>query len=199
MLDEGGFDYGVLTGIGLVIAAAVVILFIFALFRSAAPANTAIALETASGEVSGDIGAVSAMAVPYTAERYYGFDDIGVSVSADHVTASIGNDTFYRPLTTRIVPGKYVENGSLLWNGTAGVIEYLNCTFNATGSRGDPIDVNDSDRLRSLMKMASQSTLMEPIEVPRNKPLLIEKMLIYTMNNSSRALEAEPYVFVYPG
>lgn len=199
MLDERGFDYGVLTGIGLVIASAVVLLLIFSLLKSSGPANTAIALETAASEVCGDIETVASMAIPYSAEHYYGFDGINVSVSSDHVTASAGNSAFSRPLVGRIVPGKYEENGFLIWNGTAGMREYLNASFNATGTMERPIDDNRSEELRRLMDGASRSTLLYPVEALARRPLIIEKTFVYTYNDSTHAVEARPYVLVYQG
>jgi hypothetical protein len=199
MRDERGFDYGVLTGIGLVIASAVVLLFIFSLLRSSAPANTAIALEAAASEVSGDVETVASMAIPYQAERYYGFDGINVSISADRVTASAGNDVFTRPLASRIVPGKYEEDGLLLWNGTEGMRERFNASFNATGTKERPIDDNRSEELWRLMDGAGRSTLLCPVEVRGGRPLIIEKTFIYTYNDSTHAMEARPYVLVYQG
>jgi hypothetical protein len=197
ILDERGFDYGVLTGIGLMIASAVVLLFIFSIFKSTGPADTAIALETAAEEVCGDIGTVASMAIPYKAEHYYGFDGIDISIGADYVTASNDNDTFARPLISRIVPGAYAENGSMLWNGTAEMREYLNASFNATGTRERPVDNSSSEALRRLMDRASRSTLLCPVEVESKRPLLIEKIFIYTINGSTT--EAEAYVLVYRG
>ena len=198
-MDERGVDYGILTGVGLVIAAAVVLLFVFSLLRASAPANTAIALEAAASEVSGDIETVASMAIPYKAERYYDFNGVNVSISADRVTASAGKDAFSRPLAGLIVPGEYRENGSLFWNGTAGMREYLNASFNATGTVEHPIDDNRSEELRRLMGGASRSTLLFPVEADRGKPLAIEKTLIYTYNGSTRKTEATPYVLVYRG
>ena len=97
------------------------------------------------------------------------------------------------------MPGEYGENGSLFWNGTAGMREYLNASFNATGTKEHPIDDDRSGELRRLMDGASRSTLLFPVEVDNGKPLAIEKTLIYTYNNSDRMLEATPYVLVYRG
>ena len=198
MLDEKGFDYGILTSVGLTIASAVVLLFIFALFKASAPANTTIALQAAAGEVSGDIETVSSMAVPYSAERYYSFDGINVTVSSDRVTASEDDETFSKPLTTRILPGTYSENGTPLWNGSAGVRECLNHSFHAMGTRDDPVDINASVSLNALMKRAAMSTFLAPVKIVPEKPLLIEKMFIYTCNNykpqpGGRALRARLY------
>jgi hypothetical protein len=195
MRDERGMDYGAVTGIGLMIASAVVLLFVFSLFRSAQPANTAIALESAASGVCGDIETVAAMAIPYKAERYYSFDGMDVSISTDHVTASAGNITYARPLPCRIVPGKYLRNGTVLWNGTAGMREYLNMSFNATGTREGP--VANSTALRRIFEDAGRSTLLSPVVVAPGKPLYIEKTFVYTLNGSS--WEAEPYVLVYQG
>lgn len=198
-MDDLGTDYGALTGIGLIIASAVVLLFIFSLLKSSGPANTAIALETAASEVCGDIETVATIAIPYRAEHYYGFDGINISISADYVTASSINNKFARPLASRIVPGKYEEDGFLIWNGTAGMREYLNASFNATGTTERPIDDNRSWELRRLMDGASRSTLLYPVEAPTRRPLIIEKTFVYTYNDSTHAVEARPYVLVYPG
>ncbi len=198
-MDERGIDYGVLTGAGLVIAAAVVLLLVFSLLRSSEPANTAIALEAAASEVSGDIGTVASMAIPYRVERHYGFDGMNVSISADYVTASSGKDAFARPLASRIVPGEYGENGSMLWDGTAGMREYLNASFNATGTKDRPIDDGRSEELGRLMDRASRSTLLSPVEPLPGRPLVIEKTFIYTYNGSTHVTEAASYVLVCQG
>ncbi|BAI63020.1 conserved hypothetical protein [Methanocella paludicola SANAE] len=195
MLDDRGVDYGVLTGIGLVIASAVVLLFVFSMVRSSASADVAIALESAASEVCGDIETVGSMAVPYRVERFYRLDGAEVRASSGYVNASCGKDVFSRPFAFRIVPGRYEENGSLLWNGSAGMREYLNATFNATGTRERPVDDNHTKALTTLMDRASTSTFTSPVEVPHGRPLIIEKTFIYAMNG----VEAEPYVLVYAG
>jgi hypothetical protein len=199
MLDDGGFDHGILTGIGLAIASAAVLLFVFALFRSTAPADTMIALEYTACEVSGDLETVGSMAIPYSATRYYGFDGIDVSVSEDRVTAMAGNMSFSKPLTIRITPGKYIDNRSLTWNDTKGYRQYLNISFNATGTQDDPLDPKESSRLRLLMNKAGAGTLLSPIEVVPKRPLLMEKLFVYIDGNSTRGPEVDAYVFVYQG
>lgn len=195
MLDDRGVDYGALTGIGLVIASAVVLLFVFSMVRSSASADVAIALEAAASEVCGDIETVGSIAVPYRVERFYRLDGAEVRVSSGYVNASCGKDVFSRPFACRIVPGRYEENGSQLWNGSAGMREYLNATFNATGTRERPVDGNHTKALTTLMDRASASTFASPVEVPHGRPLIIEKTFIYAMNG----VEAEPYVLVYAG
>lgn len=197
MLDDRGVDYGALTGIGLAIASAVVLLFILSMLKSSASADTVIALESAASEVCGDIETVGSMAVPYRVERSYMLDGAEVRISSGYVNASSGRDTFSRPFACRIVPGKYSENGTLLWNGTAGMREYLNSTLNATGTREHPVDGDHARALVMLMDRASASTFAIPVEVPHGRPLVIEKTLIYTANGTIR--EAEPYVLVYAG
>ncbi|HTY90519.1 MAG TPA: hypothetical protein VMC84_05020 [Methanocella sp.] len=195
MLDDKGFDYGVLTGIGLAIAAAVVLLIALTMLRSSETADASVALQSAASEVCGDIEAVGAMAVPYKAERYYEFDGVDVRVSSGYVNASSGKGTFFRPFAGCIVPGKYEENGTVIWNGTAGMREYLNASFNATGTKDRPVDRNHTKALIALMVRAGVSTIVSPVEVPRGRPLVIEKTLIYAMDGA----EAEPCVLVYAG
>jgi hypothetical protein len=199
MLDEGGFDYGVLTSIGLIIASAVILLFVFALFGSMRPANTMIALENAACEVSGDLETVGSMAAPYSESRYYGFDGIDVLVSEDRVTATMGGVSFSKPLTIRISPGKYVDNGSIRWNNTEGYRHYLKCSLNATGTIDDPLDPDHSARFGSLMRKAASSTLLSPVQIVPKRPLLIERSFVYTAGNSAVAPVVNAYVFVYQG
>lgn len=196
MLDEGGFDYGILTGIGLVIAAAVVLVMVFSTFKATAPANTAIALESAAGQVSGDIGTVAAMAIPYEHEGSYDMSGMDLLISSDRVTVRSGCSTFSRPLVARVYPGRYAVNGTVLWNDTTSLREYLNESFNATGTADDPIDANRSAELHALMDRSGRSIVETPIAITPKKPIVIEKLFIYT-DNASRKPGGEPYVFVY--
>jgi hypothetical protein len=197
MLDEGGFDYGVLTSIGLIIASAAILIFVFALFGSMKPANTTIALENAVCGVSDDLETVGSMAVPYSASRNYGFDSIGVRVSEDRVTAMMSDVSFSKPLTIRISPGKYVDNGSIRWNNTEDYRHYLKVSFNATGTIDDPLDPDHSARLDSLMRRAASSTLLSPVQIVPKRPLFIERSFVYIAGNSTVAPEVNAYVFVY--
>jgi hypothetical protein len=197
MFDDKGVDYGVITGIGLAIASAVVLLLILSMFRSSAAADRSIALESAASEVCGDIETVASMAIPYHAERYYQMDGIDIDLSSGYVNASCGKAAFSRPFAGRIVPGTYSENGTLLWNGTAAMREYLNASFNGTGTEERPLDSNMTGAFRELMDRASMSTVSMPVEVPHGKPLIIEKTFIHFANGTVR--EAEPYVLVYAG
>jgi len=199
MLGEEGFDPGIIAGIGLAMASAAVLLLAFALFEAAAPANTAIALESAASEVSGDLETVGSMAVPYSVTRYYDFDGMDVSVSEDHVTAVMGRISFSRPLTIRVEPGKYAENGTLLWNDTRGYRQYMNNSLNAKGTSDDPLGLEESGRLHELMEKAGLSTLLSPIDVVPGQPLAIEKLLVHVAGNETCAPEVNAYVFVYPG
>lgn len=194
MLDDHGFDYGILTGIGLMIAAAIVLIMVFAIFKATAPANTAIALESAADRLSGDIGIVAAMAIPYSREETYEANGIDLSITSDHVVAKAGCSTFARPLIARICPGHYVENQTMTWNDTAGMRRYLNETFNATGERQDPIEANRSAELLALMGTACRSMAEEPIAIEPKRPTVIEKLYIYY---DGCMAGGEPYVFVY--
>ena len=197
MRDERGMDYGIITGIGLAIAAAVVLLFILTVLKSSVSADRTIALESGASEVCGDIETVGSMAIPYTDMHYYDIDGIDIYVSSGYVNASCGKETFSRQFSGRIVPGTYTVNGTRLWNGTAEMREYLNSSFGAPGTKERPIGNNSTDALKEFFDRASKSTLADPVEVPRGRPLIIEKTFIYAMEGAGT--EAEPYVLVYAG
>ncbi|HEY3421911.1 MAG TPA: hypothetical protein VGK13_02050 [Methanocellaceae archaeon] len=196
MMDDEGFDYGVLTGVGLMIAAALVLLMAFSMFRATAPANTVISLESAASQVNGDIGTVAAMAIPYVHESTYDTSGIDLLIGHDQVIARSGCSTFSRPTVSRAYPGLYVENDTIMWGDTAGFREYLNVSFNATGTRNDPIRANRSSELGSLMDRAGRSLLEKPLSITPKKPLVIEKLFIYTCSEGGMP-GGEPYVFVY--
>jgi hypothetical protein len=195
-MDEKGFDYGVLTSVGLMIAAALVLLMVFSIFRATAPANTAIALESAASQVNGDIDTVAVMAIPYVHESTYDVDSIDLRIGHDQVIAGSGCSTYSRPMVSRVYPGLYVENNTILWSDTAGFREYLNLSFNATGTRDDPVPANRSSELGSLMGRAGRSLLEKPLAVVPKKPLVIEKLYVYT-DDESGVPGGEAYVFVY--
>ena len=196
MMDDGGFDYGILTGVGLMIAAALVLLMVFSIFKATAPANTAIALESAAGQVNGDIDTVAAMAIPYVHESTYDVNGIDLLIGHDQVITRSGCSTYSRPLVSRIYPGLYTEDNTVLWGDTAGFREYLNSSFNATGTRDDPVPMNRSAELEALMGRAGRSMLEEPITVMPKKPLVIEKLFVYTSDEDGSP-GGEAYVFVY--
>jgi len=178
------------------IAAALLLLMVFSIFKATGPANTAIALESAAGEVNGDIGTVAAMAIPYVHESTYDVNGIDLIVGYDQVIARSGCSTFSRPMVTRVYPGFYTENSTLMWGDTAGFREYLNTTFNATGTRNDPIQANRSAELEALMGRAGRSMLEKPVAITPKKPVVIEKLFIYTCEEGGMP-GGEPYVFVY--
>ena len=192
-MDDGGFDYGILTDVGLLIAAAMLLLMVISIFRATAPANTVIALESAAGQVNGDIDTVEAMTIPYVHESTYDASGIDLLVSQDRVIARSGCSTYTRPMISRVYPGLYRENDTVLWDGTAKFREYLNLSFNATGTRDDPIQANRSAELKALMGRAGRSMLEMPVTITPRKPLVIEKLFIYTCGVPG----GEPYVFVY--
>jgi hypothetical protein len=196
MMDDAGFDYGILTGVGLMIAAAVLLLMVFSVFRATAPANTAIALESAASEVNGDIDTVAAMAIPYAHESTYDASGIDLLVGHDQVITRWGCSTYARPMVSRVYPGLYAENDTVLWSDTAGFREYLNSSFNATGMPNDPIMANRTAELKALMGRAGRSMLDNPVAIAPKKPLVIEKLFIYTCGENG-VPGGEPYVFVY--
>ena len=196
MMDDEGFDYGILTSVGMMIVAALLLLMVFSIFKATAPSNTAIALESAAGQVNGDIDTVAAMAIPYVHESTYDSSGIDLLVGSDQVIARSGCSTYARPMVSRIYPGLYMENGTVLWDDTVGFREYLNSSFNATGTRNDPIHANRSAELKALMGRAYRSILERPMAITPKKPLVIEKLFIYICQEDG-VPGGEPYVFVY--
>ena len=196
MMDDEGFDYGILTSVGLLIASALVLLMVFSIFRATAPANTTVALESAADQVNGDIDTVEAMSIPYVHESSYDASGIDLLVSHDRVISRSGCSTYARPLVSRVYPGVYIENDTVLWRDTTEFREYLNSSYSSTGTQDDPIQANHSAELKALMGRAGRSILEKPVAITPKKPLVIEKLFIYTFGEDG-VPGGEPYVFVY--
>lgn len=195
--DDSGLDHGVLTGAGVAIASAVMLLIAFSVFRATIPADSTISLCSAVEEINGDIGMVASMALPYACERTYGLNGIDVSITPEYISASDGSSVrFARPLVIRVYPGRYGENGSVVWNNTTDMRRYLNDTLGAPGTEDRPIDERGPGQLTEIMEKAGRSMIYDPLTVKENRPLIIEKAVIYSLDSRGKARGAS-YVFVH--
>jgi hypothetical protein len=198
MTDDSGTLESLLSGAGLAVAAGVILLAIFVLYRSTSPANAAIALQTAAAGVSGDIGTVAASAVSCASDGICSPPGITIRITSDYVVACSPPDReFARPLAVRVYPGCYAGRDGDGWNDTAGLRRYFNATFGQPGTKESPLDLAGGSQASALLERASQEMDSSPVLVDLSGHLTIEKLFLYIHNASSGMTESEPYVFVY--
>jgi hypothetical protein len=198
MKGDNGTMESVLSGAGITVAAALVMLMVIALYRSTGPADAAILLQTAAGEVCGDIGTVAISALPYARSEAGYTQGIDIRISSDYVVAgTMAGTEFARPLAVRVYPGNYQGPEGVSWNDTAGMREYFNVTFGQPGTKESPLDVNNGSLASALLEKASLDMAIHPVCMDWFTALTIEKLFLYTYNDSSHTTRSEPYVFVY--
>lgn len=197
MLDDHGNMEELMSGIGITLAAAVVLIIVFTLFRSAGTEDTAIALQSATSEVCGDIGTVATSAVSCRSTEVYAMNGIGLDITSDYVIAhGTADNVFARQLPLRVYPGKYDEENAA-WNDTVGYREFLNATFNRSGAIESPLSPGNFTDLSGIMERARNRMVSAPLDVDPGKPVIVEKLYVYVLNETSLERGCDQYVFIY--
>ncbi len=75
--------------------------------------------------------------------------------------------------------------------------EYINGTFGSPGTEASPLNQTASAGVVTLLKKACRDMAGSPLNVSMTRPLVIEKLYLYTYDNASGVTESEPYVFVF--
>jgi hypothetical protein len=198
MTGDSGAMESVISGVGITLAAALIMLAVIALYRSTAPADAAIALQSAAAEVCGDIGTIAASSVPYARSDTCTRQGISVRITSDYVIAgSLPDIEFARPLAVRVYPGNYRGPDGAGWNDTDGMREYFNATLGRPGTKESPLSVANGSMASELLEKASRDMDIRPVFLDLSMPLTIEKLFVYVHNASSGITESEPYVFIY--
>jgi hypothetical protein len=198
MTGDTGSMESVIASAGITLAAALIMLVVIALYRSAGPADTAIALQSAAAEVCGDIGTIATSSVPYARSETSAWQGINVRITSDYVIAdSLPDIEFARPLAVRVYPGNYQGSGGAGWNDTAGMREYFNSTLGQPGTRESPLSGANGSMASALLEKASLEMNSHPVFLDPSLPLTIEKLFVFVHNASNGVTESEPYVFIY--
>jgi hypothetical protein len=196
--DDRGWDSGILSEIGMTIATGALLLIVLGFMYNTLGSNATVALQSATSKIGGDIYTVASYPVPFTRSETYGIGGVNVFITSDHIIAcDQEGHQFIKPMTTRVFPGNYSAGGTTLWNNTTEFREYLNLAFGGQGTKEKPVDENFSASLSGLMYNASLRTLADPIVVDQSRPLIVEKLYVYTMNNTTFVWGCQSYVFVY--
>jgi hypothetical protein len=198
MRGESGSLEGLLAGAGVTVAAAVLMVVVLTIFHSTGPANSAIMLQNVASDVCGDIGTAAISSLPYAHIDIYTSEGITVRITSDYVLAGdASGHEFARPLPVRVFPGSYGSQDMIFWNDTGELREYLNRTVGSTGTEEQPFNSTGGSQAVALMEKARRDLAINPLYINTARPLTVEKLFLYTGNDSSHAKESEPYVFVY--
>jgi len=197
MTGESGSVESMISGVGAFLAAAAIMLAVYALFRATGPADAGIALQSAAAEICGDIGTVAAAAVPYNRSAIYPMQGINVTIGHDYVVASDGNGReFTRPLVVRVYPGSYAGLPDACWNDTGEMRSYLERTYWAPGTKELPMSPENSSKASALLEHAGLEMGVRPLALDPGRALTVEKLYLYTYNGTDDTTEVRPYVFV---
>jgi hypothetical protein len=197
MMDGNASMESLLSGVGMAIAAAMLMIVVFTLFKSTGHANEAISLQSVASEVCGDIGTAAVSSVAISHNVTYPAEGIMIKITSDYVIAidETGGE-FARPLPVRVYPGSY-SGDQTFWSDTAGMREYINRTLGSPGTEESPLNLTTGIEVTALMENACRDMAGNPLVMSAREPLTIEKLFLYTYNNTSHATESEPCVFVF--
>ncbi len=197
MTGESGSLEGLLSGAGIAVAAAVLMLVALMLFGSTSPENSSIRLQNVASEVCGDIGTVAISSIPYNRSETYPADGITIRVTSDYVLVGGTGHEFARPLPIRVFPGSYGSPDMIFWNDTGELREYLNRTVGSAGSEERPFNQTEDSQAKVLMEQACRAMASNPLCLNPVRPLTIEKLFMYRRYDNCQGMESDAYVFVY--
>jgi len=198
MMDGNASMESLLSGAGVALAAAALMIVVFTLFRSTGQANEVISLQSVASEICGDIGTAAVSSVAYGHSETYPAEGITIRITSDYVIASDENGReFARALPVRVYPGSYNGGEQIFWSDTAGMRGYINRTFGSPGTAESPLNRTAGIEVTALMEKARLDMAGHPLGMSALEPLNIEKLFLYTYNNTSHVTESEPYVFVF--
>jgi hypothetical protein len=189
---------GLLSYAGIAVASAALLSIALAVSGATRAPDAAIALQSAASEACGDIGTVAVSAVPYHHSKVYDQGGVALCISSDFVIArSAGGAEFAKPLPVRVYPGRYADGGSVAWNDTAGIRDYLNATFGRRGTPESPLSWENATAMRGILEAARKQMALAPVAICPGEPVIIEKLPVCFVNETSDVRGCDHYVFVY--
>lgn len=201
--DESGWADFFITRIGLMLFAAVLLLSSFKIYPMFQERETGGYLDAVASDIASKIEAVDTTTIP--GYRYaYSFDekdkDIKISISTEYVVARVNMSSRMRdgrevihaePMITHVYP----PNSN--WSNTSGLREYLSRETGKSGDASSPLNFSrDKVKVDNILNYTRSELAQHPFVPDLNKPLFIEKVIIY-YNNSKKETAERDYVLVY--
>jgi len=201
--DSAWADFFI-TRIGLILFAAILLLAAFKVYPMFQERESRLNLDTVASDITSKIEAVDSITIPGYKYNYVFEEnnrDVRIEISTEYVTvhsnlsSSIWGDrelVHAEPVITHVYP----PNSN--WSNTSGFRKYVSDTIGG-GKNGDvssPLDLEvEKQKADAIFESTRKELAMSPFIPDLNKPLFIEKVIIYYKNQTE--IQKRDYVFVY--
>ncbi|HEX7628039.1 MAG TPA: hypothetical protein VF354_03860 [Candidatus Methanoperedens sp.] len=202
--DKAWADFFI-TRIGLILFASILLLAAFKIYPMFQERESRLDLDAIASDISSKIEAVDSITIPGYKYNYVFEEnsrnnrDVRIEISTEYVTvygnlsSSIWGDRelmHAEPVITHVYP----PNSN--WSNTSGFRKYIRDTI-GEGKNGDsssPLE-DDKQKVDAIFESTRKERAASPFVPDRNKPLFIEKVIIYHKNQTE--IQERDYVFVY--
>ncbi|VVB51825.1 Uncharacterised protein [uncultured archaeon] len=201
--DRAWADFFI-TRIGLILFAAILLLAAFKIYPMFQERESRLDLDTVASDITSKIEAIDSITIPGYKYNYVFEEnnrDARIEISTEYVTvhsnlsSPIWGDrelTHAEPVITHVYP----PNSN--WSNTSGFRKYVSDTIGG-GKNGDvssPLDLKvEKQKVDAIFESTRKELAMSPFVPDLNKPLFIEKIIIYYKNQTE--IQKRDYVFVY--
>ncbi|CAG0972950.1 hypothetical protein METP3_01603 [Methanosarcinales archaeon] len=201
--DRAWADFFI-TRIGLILFAAILLLAAFKIYPMFQERESRLNLDTVASDITSKIEAVDSITIPGYKYNYVFEEnnrDIRIEISTEYITvhsnlsSPIWGDReliHAEPVITHVYP----PNSN--WSNTSGFRKYVSDTIGG-GKNGDvssPLDLEvEKQKADAIFESTRKELAMSPFIPDLNKPLFIEKVIIYYKNQTE--IQKRDYVFVY--
>ena len=201
--DRAWADFFI-TRIGLILFAAILLLAAFKIYPMFQERESRLNLDTAASDITSKIEAIDSITIPGYKYNYIFEEnnrDMRIEISTEYITvhsnlsSPIWGDReliHAEPVITHVYP----PNSN--WSNTSGFRKYVSDTIGG-GKNGDassPLDLEvEKQKVDAIFESTRKKLAISPFIPDLNKPLFIEKVIIYYKNQTE--IQKRDYVFVY--
>lgn len=201
--DRAWADFFI-TRIGLILFAAILLLAAFKIYPMFQERESRLNLDTVASDITSKIEAIDSITIPGYKYNYIFEEnnrDMRIEISTEYITvhsnlsSPIWGDReliHAEPVITHVYP----PNSN--WSNTSGFRKYVSDTIGG-GKNGDassPLDLEvEKQKVDAIFESTRKKLAISPFIPDLNKPLFIEKVIIYYKNQTE--IQKRDYVFVY--
>ncbi len=202
--NECGWADFFITRIGLIVFAAILLLAAFEIYPMFQERESRLNLDTIASDIASKIEAVDSVTIPGYKYNYVFEEsnrDIRIEISTEYIIAHtyLGSSLWGErelihpePVITRV----FAPNSN--WSNTSSFRRYVSDVM-GNGRNGDissPLDFNNEKaKVDEIFESARKELAMSPYAPDPDRPLFIEKVIIYYKDQ--KEIQERDYVFVY--
>jgi hypothetical protein len=202
--NESGWADFFITRIGLILFAAILLLSAFEIYPMFQERDSRLYLDILASDIASKIEAVDSTTIPGYKYNYVfeeGNRDIKIEISTEYVIAhmNLGSSLWgERELThpEPVITHVFAPNSN--WSNTSGFRRYVSDVIGSgrNGGISSPLDFNDEKvKIDAIFESARKELARNPYTPDPDKPLFIEKVIIYYKDQ--KEIQERDYVFVY--